>query len=255
MPGRKKNQKPELKYEVAGLAHDMRTPLSVIKGFLHTLSVPEGDMEEFHGAAKRSLEKVLNLVDKLKCPETETHGQFSRHDIAALIRDAVGSLEFAALERGVSLRYFGPEKLICTVDGDSIERAVTNLILNAIEASNPGNDVRICLAAREDNILIEVSDSGCGIEGSHLPMIFEMGYTRGKNAGSGIGLNICRRVAEDHFGSIDVASKKGEGSVFTLTLPTQANRLPIARNDDIFYKCFGSTIRKKPAYSIEDTLD
>lgn len=219
MAAKNKDQKDNFGFDAAAFAHDVKTPLSVIKGFLGTSGLSEKDMEEYLGAAKRSLEKVIMMVDEMRETPANIRDKFSHRDIAAITCNAMEELKPIAMKQGINVRYAGPENLMCRIDGVSVSRTIANLVLNAIEASKPGDEVLVELSGCDDDVQIKVSDRGTGIDETAIPFVFERGFTTGKPCGSGIGLNVCKETAEQHSGSIDVKSKKGSGTVFTLTLP------------------------------------
>lgn len=206
-------------FDLSGIAHDMRTPLSVISGFLNTVNVGDEEMKEFKRAAKRSLEKVLNLIEEMATLQRKRSSQPSKCDAAALLESTIEAIVPCAKLKNVDIRYTGPTHFICAIEKSLIERAVANLIVNAVQASSEGGEVRVELYHRNDSLLIEVKDNGPGIDPVHLPMIFDRGFTRGKSDGTGIGLNVCKKFVEQHSGSIDVQSRIGEGSVFRITIP------------------------------------
>ena len=103
-------------------------------------------------------------------------------------------------------------------DSDQMHQVILNLLLNAVQAIESAGTVRVVLAARKDNALISVTDSGRGISPEHLPFIFRPFYTT-KGNGTGLGLSLARRIVEDHRGKIEVESEIGRGTEFLITLP------------------------------------
>ena len=219
-----KNGLPDL----AGIIHDMKSPLSVIKGFIETVDAPmsEQELTQYQGAAKRSVEKLFGMIEgvlsdsaSVKDAGLSTLPNFNSCDIAETMRSCLAGLDPMAFDRGVSLRYVGPGIFSATVDCELIERAVTNLVQNAIEASACGSEIRVELFVHAGDVHIKVVDGGLGIEDSIKPLIFGRGFTHGKEKGSGFGLEVCKHAAESHCGTLNVFSKKDLGSVFSMSLP------------------------------------
>lgn len=250
--------------DVAGIAHDMRSPLSVIRTFLQLSKISDdnADMKALHAAAMRSVEKVLGLVEDLRRPVKKCASEFERCDIAKIVRTSLDEANALAFEGGINIRYVGPKYLSAVVDGKLIGRAITNLIVNAVQANKPGGEVRVALFVRNTAVYVEVVDNGSGINDAHLPKIFERGFTRGKADGTGIGLDLCRQIAAKHGGTIVVHSIKDTGTAFVLSLPHALDHLddvnlppPLAT---VIHA--GFTFRKKSCGDIhpsirEDTLD
>lgn len=204
--------------DAEGVAHDMRTPLSVIKSFLEVIPVEEDEIREFHLAAKRSLEKVLGLVEELSAP-AKPHIRMDKINLVETVDSAINSVASIADAKQIDIRYVGPEVLFTLSDGKQLDRAITNLVLNAIEASTRRSEVRVELFLSHGAIVLAVIDTGCGIDKRYTEKVFERGFTRGKKSGTGIGLNLCQKIAADHGGRIEAFSRKGLGSVFTIVLP------------------------------------
>ncbi len=206
--------------DLAGIAHDMRTPLSVIDTFLELAPRSENeDMKNCHMAAIRSVKKLLGLVEELRRPPREQVLELAHHDLAELARISIEESSVLAAKRGVDIRYGGPKHLTVWVEGKNIGRVLTNLVVNAVQASDAGGEVRVTLFVRQGSVFIEVADNGCGIDSAHLPKIFERGFTHGKDDGTGIGLDLCKHIVQEHGGTIVVYSKKEVGTVFVFSLP------------------------------------
>ena len=108
-------------------------------------------------------------------------------------------------------------------DSDKMHQVMLNLLLNAVQAIDGAGTVRVVIAARKDQALISVSDSGRGISPEHLPFIFRPFYTT-KGNGTGLGLSLARRIVEDHRGRIEVESEISRGTEFLITLPVRQEK-------------------------------
>jgi len=109
------------------------------------------------------------------------------------------------------------------VDRDQIGRVLVNLIQNAADAMNGQGRLRLAARGTGTELVIEVADTGEGIEAENLEKIFEPLYTTKPN-GTGLGLSICRNIVTAHGGSLTVQSERHRGSIFRITLPSQASR-------------------------------
>jgi two-component system phosphate regulon sensor histidine kinase PhoR len=224
----------ELRKEfVANVSHELRTPLTVIKGFTETLR--DGAMHDptngprFLATIERHVDQLTNLVsDLLELSKLESTNDVPRavaFDCSNVVKRAAELLLPASQRKKQSLSVQIPSHLPRVVGNpDYIERAVSNLIDNAIKYTPDGGEVRIKVAMENDSIVIEVIDNGLGIPPQDLSRIFERFYRVDRSrsremGGTGLGLSIVKHVAQVHGGSIDVQSAPGQGSKFRLKIP------------------------------------
>jgi signal transduction histidine kinase len=212
------------------LSHDIRNPLNVIFNYADMIA----DEPELSAGVRLLLQRIkdnaastLNLV----CNFVEL-GRIEGGTLALdrravclteLVREVVGRQDALASARGVVLRVVAPPDLPhAPADAAYLERALTNLVSNAIKFSPDGGVVELRLSHDGSAIAIAVHDTGAGIPADELPLIFEK-YRRGRASGavegSGLGLFIVRSVVDAHGGAVDVASELGVGSTFTVRLP------------------------------------
>jgi signal transduction histidine kinase len=225
----------------AGISHDLRTPLSSIRGYTETLLEKQEELsaEERRGyleiilgrtEAMSRLVKDLLELSTLEAREEAPEGeQFS---LSELVHDTAMQMQPEARKRGLRLTAREPESLFL-IRGDvgMIERALSNLLNNALAHTPDGGRVDLRLSARDGAVRVEVADTGYGIEKRKLARIFDRFATGerehageadpgGTGGGSGLGLAIARRIVELHGGRIDAVSSPGEGSTFYFDLPT-----------------------------------
>jgi signal transduction histidine kinase len=214
---------------VTDVAHELRTPLSNIRGYLEALQ--DGVVEpERHIIDSLHAEAMLlnHLVDDLQELSLAEAGQLrlGRQSVALadMVDRAIGAVRLRAEAKGVTVRVDLPEDLLVDVDPQRIGQVLRNLLENALTHTPP--DGEIALSAHDDGQWVEVSvrDTGSGIAAKDLPYVFERFYRADKSrsratGGAGLGLAIARSLVEAHGGRIWVESTEGEGSTFTFALP------------------------------------
>ena len=219
---------------VANVSHEIKTPITAIKGFVETLQ--EGrtqDQEEI----RRFLEIIHRHVDRLEAivedlltlsrmeKEAETEGiPLEDHAVRDILARAVQACDDKAESKKIHLEIDCREDLKARMDPQLLEQAVVNLIDNAINYSEEGKSVTIKALERAQEIFIQVQDQGCGIERKHLDRVFERFYRVDKSrsrklGGTGLGLAIVKHIVQSHGGRVSVESQLGVGSTFTLHLP------------------------------------
>ena len=218
---------------LSAVAHELKTPLTVISASAQMLqrkqaredgaSPPDPATTRILGAVSRMtafIEELLELVRRQADPSVGVRA--SRFDLVEMVRGVVA--EAGQLAHGQDVRVDADGPVIGEWDRARLERAVANLVGNAIKYNRPDGTVRIRVGVEGgDTAVIAVSDEGIGIPEADLSRIFER-FTRGANvagkiSGSGVGLAIVRQVVEQHRGSVDVQSAEGRGSTFTIRLP------------------------------------
>ena len=227
-------EQEEFRREFLGnLAHELKTPVFSIQGYVLTLL--EGGLED-DNVNREFLERALNGVDRISAILEDLDEiakyEFDRYslkrsvfDIVGLTKKIFGELEKKAEEKGIKFEFsesFDPIK----VDADlgKISQVITNLISNSISYGADGGKTIVRFHDLEKNkILVEVADNGLGIEEKHLPRLFERFYrvdkSRARNiGGSGLGLAIVKHIVEAHGQDIKVRSTEGVGSTFSFTL-------------------------------------
>ena len=218
---------------VADTAHELRTPLSNIRGYLEAIrdGVVTPDAATIHSLHEETalLSRLVDDLQELALAEARALKMLPRaEDIAQLIYQTVAGMRVQAGTKEISVAIDLPGKLpSVNIDAHRISQVLRNLLENAIV--HTGNGGRITLTAeRHDNrVQVSVTDTGEGIPAEDLPNIFERFYRVDKSrtratGGSGLGLTIAKRLVEAHGGQIEVQSEPGRGSRFTFTLPVSA---------------------------------
>lgn len=221
---------------LANVSHDLRTPLTLMQGYLETLLLRHGELgpAEARGCievATRHAERLGRLVadlfelSKLDGPATAIAGE--RFSLGELAQDVAQKFELHAQARDVGVRALLRGEADVAVHGDIglIERALENLVENALRHTPGGGEVCIEVASDAGRARINVRDSGSGIPSEHLPHVFERYFQaprvdeRPGRTNAGLGLAITKRIVALHGGEIRVASALGVGTVFSLELP------------------------------------
>jgi len=215
---------------VSDVAHELRTPLSNIRGYLEALQdgIVEPKREVIDSLHEEAM--LLNrLVDDLQELALAEAGQLrlERQPVAPadLVNKATDAARAQAVSQGISLRADLPDDLpLVEADPQRIEQVLGNLLSNALSHTLSGGEVVVTARARGGKVAVSVSDTGEGIAPEHLPYIFERFYRADKSrsratGGTGLGLAIARQLVEAHGGRIEVESEVGRGTAFTFTLP------------------------------------
>jgi signal transduction histidine kinase len=216
---------------IADASHELRTPLTALKTF-NELMGQEQTAEPattFVRESNRQLEQLdrltTGLLDLSRFEARLSGTNFAIEDVRPAVTAAVQRLRPLAAAKGQALQLSLTETTLALPhDAAAIERAVSNLVNNAIKYTPVGGRIEVTLTGRDNLACIAVSDNGPGIPAGEQPFIFDRFYRgRGqKGEGSGLGLAICREIAAIHQGSIAFSSQEGQGSTFTICLPLTA---------------------------------
>ena len=219
---------------IGNLAHELKTPIFNIQGFILTLL--EGGMEDpeinrkFLLKAAKNVDRMSGLLEDLDVITKMEAGNLDIElvpfDLLDIVRETIESLEPKAKRNNIELRItkgMDGSKVMVLGDAAKLVQVLTNLIVNSINYGNEGGQTVVRYYDAEDSILVEVADTGIGIREEHLPRVFERFYrvdkSRSRHAGgSGLGLAICKHIIETHGQTINVRSTYGEGSTFSFTL-------------------------------------
>jgi len=225
----------------ANVSHELKTPLTTIKGFIETLQQMMADSQgpptqdsaaqfgRFLGIIEKNVNRMVSLIDDLLALSRlerlkGTDIQFETHSLAGLIQKVVRFCADRAQSRGITMEVHCPDTIAAMVDPTLMEQAVFNLLDNAIKYSGEGTCVTINAELKNGNIQIQVKDTGAGIDATHLPKIFNRFYRVDKGrsrdqGGTGLGLAIVKHIVQYHNGRIEVESRRGKGTCFTITIP------------------------------------
>lgn len=223
---------------IADASHEMRTPLTILKGDVEVaLNRPRSatEYQETLQMVNQTADRLTALVEELFLLARADNQQYPLRaeplDLARLLQQQVSHLRGRAEAKQISLRLDTPSDLPLTGDPDKLTRLFLNLIDNAIKYSHAGDVVTVSAEPQNGHIRVGVADTGPGIPPEHLAHLFERFYRVDKarsrqgaqvngSSGAGLGLSIAQWLAQVHGGTIAVDSKIGQGTTFTVWLPT-----------------------------------
>jgi two-component system phosphate regulon sensor histidine kinase PhoR len=222
---------------VANVSHELKTPITSIKGFVETLL--DGamkdplDCERFLRIVAKQADRLHAIIEDLlslsKIEQSEDADTIVLEPapLRNVLESAANNCHSAALERQIHVALDCEASLRACINPMLFEQAVVNLLDNAIKYSDPGREVQLSAGATDEGIVISVADRGSGIAGEHLTRIFERFYRvdrarSRKLGGTGLGLAIVKHIVQAHHGRISVESTLGTGSTFTIHLPSSA---------------------------------
>ena len=217
---------------IANVSHDLRTPLAVLKGYVETLQMKKDELsaeqkEEYLQTLNGNIDKLTSLVDQLfeysKLEAEQITPVKEPFSITELSHDLVAKFKLIAGKKGVLLELdHREENNLVYADIGLVERALQNLIENAIKYTDKGGKITLSILNKGDNIEINITDTGHGIPLTEQPYIFDR-YKQvdaeSKKQGYGLGLAIVKKIMELHDTRISVISKPREGSSFIFNLP------------------------------------
>ncbi len=222
---------------VANVSHEIKTPLTAIKGFVETLQ--QGNVEEVHekerflGIIQKHVDRLNAIIEdllalsRIEQEDESKQIQFEPVQIADVFQAAIQLCRPKAEKQNIRINFECEKDTTATFDPTLIEQAIVNLLDNAIKFSEPESTIQVKSHHQDDRMIISVQDHGIGIAQKHLPRLFERFYRVDKArsrsmGGTGLGLAIVKHIAQAHGGHVSVESKLGEGSRFSIHLPQNA---------------------------------
>ncbi|HEX9153359.1 MAG TPA: ATP-binding protein, partial [Candidatus Saccharimonadales bacterium] len=219
---------------VSMAAHELRTPLASLRGYIELMSYREGknmseDANKYLKQALKSSKElgglINNLLDVTRIERGTLTFDMEEVDLAASVSQSVANSHFGADDKQIKLTYEGPQSG-CMVMADhlAIREVINNLVSNAIKYTAPNGSVSVSLKQEGNSYITRVRDTGIGIPKSALPYLFTKFYRvhgglDSGSTGTGLGLFISKSIIERHNGTISVESEEGVGSVFSFTVP------------------------------------
>jgi two-component system OmpR family sensor kinase len=223
---------------VAAASHELRTPLTILRGEIDVaLRRPRSPEEytEVLQSSREEIERLSRLTDSLLTLARADAGEIlvrrEAVDVSTVAHDVCRKLATLSDQRHVPLTCEAQDSAVVSGDSVALEQIVFNLAENALRYTPSGEGATVRVNATAEEVLLEVSDHGSGIAAEHLPHLFERFYRVNKArsrefGGAGLGLSIVKTLAEAHGGRVEVRSKVGKGSTFTVRLPRASGSMP-----------------------------
>ena len=213
------------------ISHELKTPLSVLKGELEVTLKRIRSTQEYETALHSSLEEVNriagiveNLLMLARFDAKTTTLQATPLDLNALVKDTVEAIQVLAIQKDITLQFNSAHMVDILADKNQIKRLILNILDNAIKYTQPGGKIIIDLRQQKDFVDIDIIDTGVGIPESELPHIFNRFYRVDKSRSSigfGLGLSISQSIAMAHGGKIYAKANSPQGTIFTISLPVK----------------------------------
>jgi signal transduction histidine kinase len=218
----------------AGLAHEIRNPLGGIQLYANLLRKDLPD----HPEQIKIIDKIITGVRSLDALVTDvlamTHTvepKFATMDLVQIVGTAVELVQPQLVEKNSQVSIHSPTSLEMIGDSNMLQRALLNLIRNAVDAAGVGGQVFIDINRKLKNIVLQIADTGPGIEPEIADQIFNPFFTT-KDTGTGLGLSIVHRIVEAHDGTIKVANASTGGAVFTIKFPAKVSEVQSQGSQD-----------------------
>lgn len=219
---------------IANISHDLRTPLAAIHGYIERLKtrfnqLSEAERNEYLDISLAHSKRLNRMIEALfelsKLEARESKPEIEAFSILELVQDVLQKFNLEAESKALTLSFKCDDQLPL-VNGDIalIDRALSNLVDNAISCTDAGGSVELILNNEGDSVSVKVKDTGKGIEEKYLPTLFQRFYQadskrRSSSQHAGLGLSITHRILELHGQTIEVTSKIGEGTTFLFRMP------------------------------------
>lgn len=207
----------------AGVAHEIRNPLTSMKGYTEFLSLDETDPQrkEFLDIILEEIDRVNNIVEEFMVLAKPKMIELEEKNIIPIIKNVVSLLEFEARKKNVKLQLDCQEEIIqVECDENRLKQVFLNFIKNGIEAMPNGGDLIVKTSVNDNNVQISIQDTGIGISEEKLKKLGEPFFTTKKN-GNGLGLMVSFKIIESHNGRVYVESELNKGTTFNILLPAK----------------------------------
>lgn len=213
----------------AGIAHEIRNPMTALKGFIQLLQGSiDGDYSMYFNVIMSELKRIESIITEFLVLAKPQAVQYKQNDICKIMQDTIDLISAQAMMHNVQIiadfeRALPP--VYC--EPNQLKQVFINILKNAIEVMPKGGDITVRIARAGCHVRISITDQGCGIPKDKIKKLGEPFYTT-KERGTGLGLMVSYKIIEEHQGKIDVESEVGVGTTFHITLPIERTE----REDD-----------------------
>jgi signal transduction histidine kinase len=223
---------------IAEFVHELRTPLASLSTATYLLLRPEMAREQqeqiihnIHNETLRLNSMASSFLDLARLESGRVQFRKTSFSVPDLLFECKDIMVSKADEDRIQIRIEASEGLpLCEADRDKMKQVVLNLLSNAIKYNRPNGTVTMSAAAAEANICMTIQDTGIGIPDEAMPHLFEKFYrvheSEGSASGTGLGLSICKQIVQGHGGRVEVKSKLGIGTAFSVILPRSGKTQP-----------------------------
>ncbi|MFC4184193.1 PAS domain-containing sensor histidine kinase [Saccharococcus thermophilus] len=205
----------------AGIAHEIRNPMTALKGFIQLLqgSIKE-DYSMYFNVIMSELKRIESIITEFLVLAKPQAIQYQQNDICKIMQDTIDLINVQAMMHNVQIvADFAPQLPFIYCEPNQLKQVFINILKNAIEVMPKGGDITVRIRQIDGNhIRISITDQGCGIPHDKIKKLGEPFYTT-KERGTGLGLMVSYKIIEEHQGKIDVESEVGVGTTFHITLP------------------------------------
>ncbi|WP_244095047.1 substrate-binding domain-containing protein [Pedobacter alluvionis] len=211
------------------ISHEFRTPLTLILSPLEDLlesdKIQSGEKRELTMIQKnayRLLKLINELIDYRKIEHQKFHVQPTSNNVQSFMNEIIESFRYGALKKDIALKFSFPKHdIVANFDVNILEKVILNLLSNALKFTPAHGRIHVNLTTEDNNFIISVADNGSGMNQEELQQVWDQFYqsNTSESRGSGLGLSLTRELVHLHGGSIEVQSRKWQGSTFTVTMP------------------------------------
>lgn len=215
----------------AGIAHEIRNPLTSLKGFLQLIATGRGNSSNFYGIMKSELERIESIVSELLMLSKPQIYEFVHIDSRQIMADTVNLLETQAILHNVIIEFHADYRPLWVVGVENqLKQVFINVLKNAVEAMQSGGTATINMSLDEEQgVMIRIKDEGSGIPKEQLSKIGQPFYTT-KDKGTGLGLMVTYKIVDNHQGQITAESEIGVGTTFIIRLPYKELPVQVTKN-------------------------
>lgn len=222
---------------VANVSHELKTPITSLKGFAETLldgamydpEIAKSFLTIIHDESERLHRLITDILHLSKIEQHQLPFHPEPLNVTGVIYETIDTIQEEINKKQLTIKLPNQKPVIIDAEKDRLQQIILNLVANAVTYTPDKGTIEIGIVEKDDQIELTVKDTGIGISKEELPRIFERFYrvdkARSRNSGgTGLGLAIVKHLVESHHGSIQVDSEEGKGTLFTLTLPKKQNR-------------------------------
>lgn len=208
----------------AGIAHEIRNPLTSLKGFIQLMKSDHQYNEQYLKIMEMEIERIDSISKELMLLAKPNKNDFKLCNLVTILKKCMALLEGEMFQKRIRiLQTITAKPVLVVCDEQKIKQVIINLIKNAIEAMDQHGEIVIEIDKKHDQAVLSITDQGCGIPEELIGKIGQPFFTTKKN-GNGLGLMMCYKIIAEHQGEIHVKSKVGVGTTFVVTLPLADNR-------------------------------